>query len=212
MQEICHWQIQSNLNPVDILTCVVVYSSAEVLPVFFQLGQTVSNFLLPLHQLVLFRLEFLGICLHSVFPVLILVHTCEGQMMHYNQSKPSSENLLTSIFYFWSQSFHRIKRPLRPQTQIKRQTEYTVYHIQIFVSPCKWPLDGKDVCDWLTARLKRNLGWLSLQRSMSTDPLLSNSTAISTYRHSPQIRVASFSLKEISGVIARIMDADLMSA
>ncbi len=45
---------------------------------FFRLGQAVSNFLLPLHQLVLFRLEFLGICLHSVFPVLVLFHTCEG--------------------------------------------------------------------------------------------------------------------------------------
>lgn len=71
------------------LTGSGLHGRAQVSPLLLQLGQVVSDVILPLRQLFLFGLQPLGVGLHAVLAVLALLRICRGQ-------RDSGENMLCS--------------------------------------------------------------------------------------------------------------------
>lgn len=58
------------------LTGSGLHGRAQVSPLLLQLGQVASDVVLPLHQLLLFGLQPLGVGLHAVLAVLALIRVC----------------------------------------------------------------------------------------------------------------------------------------
>lgn len=104
------------LNPVWclVLTAAVLHGRAQVSPVFPQLRETATDLLLSLQQLVLFRLEPLGVRFHSVLPVFVLIHACggggggggpefvwESVLFHFLRKRMKNINTMTKYLYFY---------------------------------------------------------------------------------------------------------------